>query len=44
MASYLHRAAQPYTLAIFRSWGNSIGAGRIRLAAANIENVILKIK
>ena len=36
MASYLHRTAQPSTLAIFRSWGNSTGAGRIRLAVANI--------
>ena len=40
MASYLHRTAQPSTLAIFRSWGNSTGAGRIRLAEAKIgENV-----
>ena len=40
MASYLHRTAQPSTLAIFRSWGNSTGAGRIRLAKAKIgENV-----
>ncbi len=37
MASYLHRTAQPSTLATFRSWGNSTGAGRIRLAVANIE-------
>ena len=36
MASYLHRTAQPFTLATFRSWGSSTGAGRIRLAAANI--------
>lgn len=36
MASYLYRTAQPSTLAIFRSWGSSTGAGRIRLAAANI--------
>lgn len=40
MASYLHRTAQPSTLAIFRSWGNSTGAGRIRLAAANIGVLI----
>ena len=40
MASYLHRTAQPSTLATFRSWGSSTGAGRIRLAAANIgQNV-----
>ncbi len=31
-ASYLYRTAQPPTLATFRSWGNSAGAGRIRLA------------
>ena len=37
MASYLYRTAQPSTLAIFRSWGSSTGAGRIRLAAANIN-------
>ena len=36
MASYLHRTAQPSTLATFRSWGSLTGAGRIRLAAANI--------
>lgn len=29
--SYLHRTAQPSALAIFRSWGSSTGAGRIRL-------------
>jgi hypothetical protein len=27
---------QPPTLAIFRSWGSSAGAGRIRPAAANV--------
>lgn len=36
MASYLHRTAQPPTLAAFRPWGSSAGAGRIRLAGANI--------
>jgi hypothetical protein len=39
MASYLHRTAQPSTLATFRSWGNSTGAGRIRLAAAKIRKL-----
>ncbi len=29
--SYLYRTAQPPTLAAFRPWGNSAGAGRIRL-------------
>ena len=42
MASYLHRTAQPFTLAIFRSWGSSTGAGRIRLADANITQTELK--
>lgn len=37
MASYLHRTAQPPTLATFRSWGSSAGAGRIRLAGAKIR-------
>ena len=37
MASYLYRTAQPFTLAIFRSWGSSTGAGRIRLAVAKIR-------
>ena len=40
MASYLHRTAQPSTLATFRSWGSSTGAGRIRLATANIGKII----
>jgi len=39
MASYLHRTAQPPTLAAFRPWGSSAGAGRIRLAAANIGSI-----
>jgi len=42
MASYLHRTAQPFTLATFRSWGSSTGAGRIRLAVANIGQNWLK--
>ena len=40
MASYLHRTAQPSTLAIFRSWGSSTGAGRIRLADAKIREMM----
>jgi len=39
MASYLHRTAQPPTLATFRSWGSSAGAGRIRLAGAKIRKM-----
>ncbi len=31
-ASYLHHTAQPPTLATFRSWGSSAGAGCVRLA------------
>ncbi len=31
-ASDLYRAAQPRTLAAFRPWGSSVGAGRIGLA------------
>ena len=42
MASYLHRTAQPSTLATFRFWGSSTGAGRIRLADANIALQKLK--
>jgi len=37
-ASYLHRTAQPHTLAIFRSWGSSAGAGRIRLAGCKYKD------
>ncbi len=36
MASYLHRTARPPTLAAFRPWGDSAGAGRIRLAGPKI--------
>jgi hypothetical protein len=36
MASYLHRTARPPTLAAFRPWGDSAGAGRIRLAVTKI--------
>ncbi len=43
MASYLHRTAQPFTLAIFRSWGSSTGAGRIRLADAKVMKMRLNI-
>jgi len=36
MAGDLHRTAQPPTLAAFRPWGGSAGAGRTRPAGANI--------
>lgn len=42
-ASYLHRTAQPHTLAIFRSWGSSVGAGRIRLAGCKYRERNLKL-
>jgi hypothetical protein len=32
MAGDLHRTAQPPTLAAFRPWGSSAGAGRVRPA------------
>ena len=51
MAGCLHRTAQPPTLATFRSWGSSAGAGRVRPADANIkkfkrpfENTITEIE
>ena len=36
MAGLLHRTAQPPTLAAFRPWEGSAGAGRVRPAAAKI--------
>lgn len=44
MAGLLHRTAQPLTLAAFRPWEGSAGAGRVRPAAANlmIKNSSLK--
>jgi hypothetical protein len=38
MAGYLNRTAQPHILAVFRPWGGSAGAGRIRPAGAKIQN------
>ena len=37
MAGYSHRTAQPPTLAAFRPWEGSAGAGRVRPAAAKIR-------
>jgi len=37
MAGLLHRTAQPPTLAAFRPWEDSAGAGRVRPAAAKIS-------
>ena len=36
MAGLLHRTAQPLTLAAFRPWEGSAGAGRVRPARANL--------
>ena len=36
MAGLLHRTAQPLTLAAFRPWEGSAGAGRVRPAGAKI--------
>jgi hypothetical protein len=36
MAGLLHRTAQPPTLAAFRPWEGSAGAGRVRPAGAKI--------
>jgi len=36
MAGDLHHTAQPPTLAAFRPWGSSAGAGRVRPAGAKI--------
>ncbi len=44
MASYLYHTAQPPTLAAFRPWGSSAGAGCIRLAAAKIKQMHQKEK
>ena len=39
MASTSHHAAQPITLAVFRPWGDSSGAGCVRLAAAKVRQL-----
>lgn len=43
-ASYLHRTAQPLTLASFQTWGSSAGAGRIRLARRKSMKQFLSTK
>jgi len=45
MAGDLHHTAQPSTLAVFRPWGDSTGAGCVRPADANLNNYfqIMKI-
>ena len=37
VAGYSHRTAQPPTLAAFRPWEDSAGAGRVRPAGAKIR-------
>jgi len=44
VASYLYRTAQPLILAAFLPWGGSVGAGRIRLAAAKVGGIMKRIK
>ena len=46
MAGLLHRTAQPLTLAAFRPWEGSAGAGRVRPAVANlmIKNLIAEMQ
>lgn len=44
MAGYLYRTAQPHILAVFRPWGGSAGAGRIRPADANVQQSFFKAK
>ncbi len=39
--SYLYRTAQPLTLASFRIWGSSAGAGRIRLTRRKYTKTII---
>jgi hypothetical protein len=39
MAGLLHRTAQPLTLATFRPWEGSAGAGRVRPAGTNLMNI-----
>jgi hypothetical protein len=42
--SYLYRTAQPPTLASFRTWGSSAGAGRIRLTRRKSINFVTQNK
>ena len=41
MAGDLHRTAQPLTLATFRPWGSSAGAGRVRPAGRKDKGMTL---
>jgi len=42
--AYYIAPLQPPTLAIFRSWGSSAGAGRVRPAAAKIRDERFQLK
>lgn len=44
MAGLLHRTAQPLTLAAFRPWEGSAGAGRVRPAGAKIGHPFQRMK
>jgi hypothetical protein len=44
MAGLLHRTAQPLTLAAFRPWEGSAGAGRVRPANANLVIIFIAEK
>ena len=44
MASYLHRTATTIYPCCIPALGDSTGAGRVRLAAANVGEMILKAK
>ena len=44
MAGLLHRTAQPLTLAAFRPWEGSAGAGRVRPAGTNLMNITSLLK
>lgn len=44
MAGDLHHTAQPSTLAAFRPWGSSTGAGCVRPAGCKTNEIVLKIE
>jgi hypothetical protein len=44
MAGDLHHTAQPSTLAAFRPWGSSTGAGCVRPADAKLMKLFQKLK
>jgi hypothetical protein len=44
MAGLLHRTAQPPTLAAFRPWEGSAGAGRVRPAGVKVMIIRSSLK